>query len=104
MRCRVRQVLEFAPTLAFFLWAAVAGSGQIALSVGCPTNLDFRLTDQAPRAVRDCTVYITRTGSRYHVSSCKRLQRSRYSMPRSEALKRGYSPCRVCGGSECEED
>ena len=52
---------------------------------------------------KDCTVYITRTGARYHKASCSSLRRSKMAMSRSEAISGGYTPCRRCGGSDCEE-
>ena len=51
---------------------------------------------------KDCTVYITRTGKRYHREGCRYLRGGAVAMTREEALKRGLSPCRVCGGSDCE--
>ena len=51
---------------------------------------------------KDCTVYITRYGHRYHKAGCRYLRQSSFSISRSEAVARGYMPCRVCGGSACE--
>ena len=51
---------------------------------------------------KDCTVYITRYGHRYHKAGCRYLRQSSFSISRSEAIARGYTPCRVCGGSSCE--
>ncbi len=41
-------------------------------------------------------VYITRTGERYHRGSCHYLSRSKIPIERSEAIRRGYTPCKVC--------
>ena len=41
------------------------------------------------------TVYITRTGEKYHRDGCRYLSRSRISMPLKEAAKR-FAPCKVC--------
>jgi hypothetical protein len=51
---------------------------------------------------KDCTVYVTRTGHRYHRAGCQYLKSSAIKMSRSEAIKGGYTPCKKCGGSECE--
>ena len=51
---------------------------------------------------KDCTVYITRYGHRYHRAGCRYLRQSSFALSRNEAIARGYSPCRVCGGSSCE--
>lgn len=42
------------------------------------------------------TVYITKTGSKYHRSGCQYLARSCYSISLSEARARGYSACSRC--------
>jgi hypothetical protein len=42
------------------------------------------------------TVYITKTGSKYHISSCRHLSQSKISISLSEARERGYGPCSVC--------
>jgi endonuclease YncB( thermonuclease family) len=41
------------------------------------------------------TVYVTRTGSKYHRSSCQYLRRSRIPVSFKEA-KQSYDPCSVC--------
>ena len=41
------------------------------------------------------TVYITRTGEKYHRDGCRFLSRSRIPMPLKEAAKR-FTPCKVC--------
>jgi hypothetical protein len=52
---------------------------------------------------RQCVVYVTRKGDRYHVDGCRCLARSRIPMSRRRAVAAGYSPCAVCGGSACAE-
>ena len=52
---------------------------------------------------KDCTVYITRTGHKYHKQGCSSLRRSSMSVARSEAIKSGLTPCRRCGGSDCDQ-
>jgi hypothetical protein len=42
------------------------------------------------------TVYITKTGEKYHEQGCRHLKKSSLSINLSEALKRGYLPCGVC--------
>lgn len=42
------------------------------------------------------TVFITRTGIRYHKGSCWHLRRSRVPVDITEAKDRGYTPCKVC--------
>ena len=51
---------------------------------------------------KECTVYVTRTGARYHRATCSSLRYSRRAMTRTEAVAAGYTPCRRCGGSTCK--
>jgi len=51
---------------------------------------------------RECVVYVTRTGERYHRESCGYLRRSSRPMSRSDAIAAGYTPCHRCGGSDCD--
>ena len=44
----------------------------------------------------DITVYITRTGTKYHRPGCSYLKRSAIPISKKEAIKRGYSPCSRC--------
>lgn len=52
---------------------------------------------------KDCVVYVTRTGARYHRAECSYLRTSAILMTRSKAIKSGYTPCKRCGGSDCED-
>jgi hypothetical protein len=52
---------------------------------------------------KDCTVYVTRTGHKYHKATCGSIKRSKIPMSRSEAIKKGFTPCKRCGGSDCEK-
>ena len=42
------------------------------------------------------TVYITKTGKKYHRVDCKYLSKSSYSINLSDAKAKGYEPCKVC--------
>ena len=42
------------------------------------------------------TVYVTRTGKRYHRGDCHHLRQSKISIDRSAAIKGGYTPCKNC--------
>jgi len=58
-------------------------------------------TEALASARQECVVYITRTGNRYHKDGCRYLRQSRVPVAKSEAIKAGYTPCKVCGGSDC---
>jgi methylphosphotriester-DNA--protein-cysteine methyltransferase len=42
------------------------------------------------------TVYITKTGKKYHRASCQYLKKSQYAIAIKEAVDREYTPCSVC--------
>lgn len=42
------------------------------------------------------TVYITKTGKKYHVGTCRYLSKSKIEIKKSEAKKLGYEACKVC--------
>ena len=45
---------------------------------------------------QNVTVYITRTGSKYHRYGCRYLSRSCIAIDRSSAISQGYGPCSIC--------
>ena len=55
------------------------------------------------RAKVEQTVYVTRTGSKYHRSSCRYLRSSKIPTSLSEAKDR-YSPCSVCSPPHASAD
>lgn len=59
--------------------------------VGC-----LLLVCAASPASADTTVYITRTGSKYHTSSCQHLAASCIEISLADAVAGGYTPCKVC--------
>ena len=44
----------------------------------------------------DTTVYITRTGAKYHRAGCSSLSRSSIPIKLRDAVARGYGPCSRC--------
>ena len=52
-------------------------------------------TSPPPSGSDDPTVYVTRTGSKYHLGSCSYLKKSKIAKSLSEARQR-YSPCSRC--------
>lgn len=47
-------------------------------------------------ATQEDTVYITRTGAKYHRDGCQYLSRSKIAIKRKDAIRRGFEPCKVC--------
>jgi hypothetical protein len=42
------------------------------------------------------TVYVTKTGSKFHNDGCRYLSQSKISLDLSAAIAKGYGPCSVC--------
>ena len=65
----------------------------IAFSVFSPL-----LAGQATRIsdTKNETVYITRTGKKFHRDGCRNLNHSRIPIKRSDAISKGYQACKVC--------
>lgn len=42
------------------------------------------------------TVYVTKTGSKFHKSSCRYLQSSKIAISLSDAKDKGFTACSVC--------
>ncbi|MDR1252866.1 MAG: hypothetical protein LBK62_12005 [Treponema sp.] len=47
-------------------------------------------------ASRNTTVYITRTGEKYHTERCASVRNSKIAVSLGEAVSRGYEPCKRC--------
>ena len=77
----------------FFLFQFVAPS----LASETISEESSVLTSAAELAVKkDPTVYITSTGKKYHVLGCRYLKSGRKAIKLSEAVSKGYKPCKVC--------
>jgi len=79
---------------------ALCATFAVALAGSAPESPNLT-AGFAAAAKQECVVYITRTGYRYHVGDCGYLRRSRIPVEKRKAIKAGYTPCKVCGGSGC---
>jgi len=41
-------------------------------------------------------VYATKSGTKYHTSTCRSLKKSKIPMTLSEAVDKGLEPCKIC--------
>jgi competence protein ComEC len=55
-----------------------------------------RPTSQPQPQTREQTVYITKTGKKYHRATCRYLSRSKITITLKDAKANGYTPCSVC--------
>lgn len=66
--------------------------GPPVLEIATPKVVKPKAADKAA----SITVYITRTGKKYHRAGCSYLRRSKIPISLIEALARGYTPCSRC--------
>jgi cytochrome c5 len=45
---------------------------------------------------KEQTVYVTKTGKKYHTATCRYLAKSKIPMSLKDAKTKGYTPCSVC--------
>jgi len=45
---------------------------------------------------KEQTVYVTKTGKKYHREGCRYLLQSKIPMKLEDAKAKGYEPCKVC--------
>lgn len=79
----MRRLLTIALVL-FMLGAAVA-----------PVVAQAPAPQQQPQT-KEQTVYITKTGKKYHTATCRYLSRSKISTSLKDAKANGYTPCSIC--------
>ena len=86
-----RELEKFARVNQKGLWGSGGSIGTDPNEVGSndPNSL------QSQQANKE-TVYITRTGSKYHRAECSSLSKSKRSISKADAIRRGLSPCSVC--------
>lgn len=77
----------------------LGGVGQA--SAAAPTAGAVNQPPTSSSQKQECTVYVTRTGTRYHRQNCSSLKSSSIPASLDEAIKKGYTPCQRCGGSDC---
>jgi len=53
-------------------------------------------TSQQTDQKKDVTVYITRTGKKYHRAGCSSLRSSSIPISLKDAKAKGYTPCKIC--------
>ena len=77
----------------------LAKLGLIALVLLTPalaTARGVQQTEPQQQATGEETVYITRTGKKYHLENCRTLRKTKIPVKLKEAVKAGYQPCKIC--------
>lgn len=73
------------------VWAPLSRKGQQS----AVSNSQPATAGAAPKA-DEITVYVTKTGKKYHREGCQHLQKSSRAITLKEALEKGYEPCSRC--------
>jgi micrococcal nuclease len=76
----------FTLVLAFMLLGAA----------GVAVQFSTQPTPPAKTQTKEQTVYITKTGKKYHTSTCRYLSKSKIPINLSDAKKNGFTACSVC--------
>lgn len=53
-------------------------------------------TPQQIAQAKGTTIYVTRTGKRYHRAGCRSLTKSSIPMSLKDAKAKGYTACKIC--------
>jgi hypothetical protein len=59
-------------------------------------DINDKTTNNKEPGTQDVTVYITKTGSKYHRDGCRYLSKSKIAITLKQAKDSGYTPCSVC--------
>lgn len=81
-----RQVLLSGLVLALVAWSC---------TIDTPSATNYDSTD-ASGTSESLTVYITKTGEKYHTATCSYLKYSKIAISLADAKAAGYTPCSVC--------
>ncbi len=69
----------------------------LTLTFASPASAEFQQKAKNKKtATKDVTVYVTRTGEKYHADGCQYLRRSKIALSKSEAVNSGYTACSRC--------
>ncbi len=82
--------------------AAQAEAERIAAEEAARAEAEAQAAREAEEAAQAAaesdsyTVYITKTGEKYHRDGCRHLKKSKIAIDYNDARARGYDPCSVC--------
>lgn len=61
-----------------------------------PAALEPVVATGSPTAPVSRTVYVTRTGKKFHLLGCRYLRQSQIAIEETDAVSQGYEACSVC--------
>ena len=82
--------------VAAALVACVFATSAFATPHAITQSLSRADTQRAKPDPQAETVYVTKTGERYHRESCRSLRKSRIETTVADAKRNGFTACKVC--------
>lgn len=76
--------------------AAEAAAQKAAQEKAAATSSSASSASKTSSTTNPQTVYVTKTGKKYHNDGCSSLKKSKIAMSLSEAEAEGYTPCKNC--------
>jgi len=99
-----RGVFHFSTTFSFY--NALSGEGRLTVNMSLKSlpltlikkSYYYRQVFRGDGEVnlKGISVYITKTGTKYHSEDCRCLRKSKYQIYLQDAKDRGYGPCKLC--------
>jgi hypothetical protein len=68
----------------------------LLLGAGVAIQPSQQPTPPAKTQTQEQTVYITKTGKKYHTATCRYLSKSKIPISLKDAKAQGYTACSVC--------
>lgn len=92
-----RETLAIAAEMDIQLFRTDTQGTIVAHSDGKEITFDQQPVEAAQAPAGDITVVVTKSGKKYHLPECSQIQQSKLTpMTRSEAMAKGYEPCKNC--------
>jgi hypothetical protein len=77
----------------FVLFVAIVQSSNISFA---DRTLGYSVFSRNSYRTQESVVYVTRTGTKYHKSSCRYLSQSKIKTTLKKAIAAGNGACKVC--------
>ncbi|MEW8957829.1 MAG: thermonuclease family protein [Moorella sp. (in: firmicutes)] len=95
------QVATYPPNVKyvdyFTKYQAEAREGNKGLwALNSEGNTQTTVTEVSSENKKEITVYVTKTGKKYHRDGCRSLAKSKIPMSLEDAKNSGYTPCSIC--------
>jgi micrococcal nuclease len=82
------------------LWSPEYSAAEEKTTEAKSTASENGVMSGAAKDTQEQTVYITRSGKKYHSEGCRSLKKSKIPISLEEAKQKGYGPCSICNPAE----